>query len=1437
MSIVSHSFVHDNGLSHLIVPCNLNLKSFTSTPISTRGMIKLPLHLAGVATTFSFVVCDNMQYNFLIGLDFMESNSLVIDTAKRLVSSPCGDTPYFNRPESLPVPSAKIRCAKTVTLSPNSVHFISGRVDSRRVSKDKSYQALVEPYINCAINMGTLVAGAIALIANGSVPIQCIQTRDEPVTLYKNQLLGFVKPVNIENDVHSITSSETAPKSQERIESGESNASDCSNTWTRESLDAALSLQELEISDDDRQRLSDIVWSFRDCFSVNKFDLGTCTTYKAKIELKKDYVAKWIPSRPVPYKLQPYMDAEIKGLLKAKVIEPCNVQSKWNSQIFLVEKNQPGKYRFVCDMRSVNSQCLPDSYELSNINHVLDKVGRCKYWSSLDFTQSFHQIEYEESSKPVCAFMYKGTRYMFSKMAMGHRNSSSNFSRMLDKLLCTVPIQTLCYFVDDLLLASISVSDHLDKLILLLERFRTAGLKLSPSKCKLLQREVHFVGITINQNGISINKDRVKAISELGPPTTRKELMSVLGVFSYNRKFIAQFADKAKPLYDLLKKENSNRFIWGEACQRSFNSLKSSISTSPCLAIPDVEDPLRSYELHVDASGTGYGAYLSQIIDGERRIVAYYSKSVPVRKRKLGACKKEFLAMHSAILHFKQYLKGTEFVVVSDCKALTNLSTLFNTESSNMQRKIADLASFNFSVRWTEGSSNVIPDFLSRYQMKTKSVSVHTQTCHSSTNASTQSVEPQPSVFNNQDSQANVFNVSNTSKKLPNRQVQSIASTNCICAHFTSKHEMKFFQKHQEVNQTPMVSNVNSTSLDQPSIEPLSKEDILEHQSKDIIIKEVLKWVKKGSKPNSFQAHQSPQELVTFWKSFTLLEIKDGILCRKWVQPNTPVNNRHLIVVPTSLQTRALQIFHDSNEMMHAGVETCLNRCRKLYWWPKMETDFQLYIAACIKCNSIKQPRKYLKAPLQCILYSHFNQAVCIDHIVPEMSGSTPRNNRYILTIVDMYTGYIMALPTKTQKSSETIQLILKHWVFTFGLFQELLHDNAPGFTSEFFAEVLKAFNIKNTRGTTYKSATTGKVERSNKKINNALRAAIPTNELNNWDSYLGLVCMSLNSIKNRHTNFSPYFLVFSREPIFPSQLMVCNEEPILTDGHKQRSLQRKLAFDSYRKVKLMVHRVRENAQRDYQYILGSSNDSVRGPFFEEGDHCFVLIDCPVHKFGKRWHGPYCIKKRINDHLYIIPIGGKEKVINLSKLKPYHPNRFSPITGHNKEKSRVTSKQCNDAYIPACDYNPPKTSSGGDITITTNVIPEHINRPRVPNVATHRPLTPATPPAPSPVLSPVPSPAVSEERITQDVIDHDQRGDESSNRLDHLPGTSSQAQSGIDADDTPENNEGEPPGIIFDAIDPPSSRPTRNPQPIDRLSYPASHVKDQRLKRLTKWKR
>ena len=82
-------------------------------------------------------------------------------------------------------------------------------------------------------------------------------------------------------------------------------------------------------------------------------------------------------------------------------------------------------------------------------------------------------------------------------MVMGHRNSSAQFSRLMDLLLSDIPISELCYFLDDVLLASLTVEEHIRKLELVLEKFRSANLMLKPSKTELLMKEVKFVGLTI----------------------------------------------------------------------------------------------------------------------------------------------------------------------------------------------------------------------------------------------------------------------------------------------------------------------------------------------------------------------------------------------------------------------------------------------------------------------------------------------------------------------------------------------------------------------------------------------------------------------------------------------------------------------------------------------------------------------------------------------------------------------------------------------------------------------------------------------------------------------------------------------------------------------------------------------------------------------------
>ena len=140
--------------------------------------------------------------------------------------------------------------------------------------------------------------------------------------------------------------------------------------------------------------------------------------------------------------------------------------------------------------------------------------------------------------------------HIFNKMLMAHLTSSSQLVNMIDRLLANIPLNQLCYCLDDLCLASDCVKIHLDRLEMVLDKLLASNMKLMPTKCEFLKHEVKFVGHTISQEGMKINEDRAKAMRELPPPRTRKEAQHVMGNLSYNLRFETTYIiDKQKRAY------------------------------------------------------------------------------------------------------------------------------------------------------------------------------------------------------------------------------------------------------------------------------------------------------------------------------------------------------------------------------------------------------------------------------------------------------------------------------------------------------------------------------------------------------------------------------------------------------------------------------------------------------------------------------------------------------------------------------------------------------------------------------------------------------------------------------------------------------------------------------------------------------------------------
>ena len=192
-----------------------------------------------------------------------------------------------------------------------------------------------------------------------------------------------------------------------------------------------------------------------------------------------------------------------------------------------------------------------------------------------------------------------------------------------------------------------------------------------------------------------------------------------------------------------------------------------------------------------------------------------------------------------------------------------------------------------------------------------------------------------------------------------------------------------------------------------------------------------------------------------------------------------------------------MKLAHCTLLTTHPGVKSTIELLRRKFYWPSLAKETELFVNACITCGRVKQPKAYLKAPHSHVIAHEFN-----------------RGNRNILTMTDLWSGYVVAVPTKTQEAEETIKKIMHHWVLRFGMCREIIADNGSGFSSKLFKAVLQKFGCKDTHGLPYRCASTSKVEWQNKRLNVALRVSLTENQIRNWYPYLDYVCFSLNGLQ-----------------------------------------------------------------------------------------------------------------------------------------------------------------------------------------------------------------------------------------------------------------------------------------------------------------------------------
>ncbi|KAJ8360626.1 hypothetical protein SKAU_G00171510 [Synaphobranchus kaupii] len=195
---------------------------------------------------------------------------------------------------------------------------------------------------------------------------------------------------------------------------------------------------------------------------------------------------------------------------------------------------------------------------------------------------------------------------------------------------------------------------------------RQAGLRLNPKKCQLLWRETAFLGHIISERGVATDPSKVAAVRDWPVPGNVGELRSFLGLASYYRRFVRDFATPASPLHRLTDK--CRPFVWQEGQSMAFDQLRAALTEAPVLAYPDAQRP---FIVDTDASNTGVGAVLSQEDEDGERVVAYYSRALGKAERNYCVTRRELLAVVRALHHFRPYLQGSHFLLRTDHASLT----------------------------------------------------------------------------------------------------------------------------------------------------------------------------------------------------------------------------------------------------------------------------------------------------------------------------------------------------------------------------------------------------------------------------------------------------------------------------------------------------------------------------------------------------------------------------------------------------------------------------------------------------------------------------------------------------------------------------------------------------------------------------------------------
>lgn len=847
-----------------------------------------------------------------------------------------------------------------------------------------------------------------------------------------------------------------------------------------------------------------------------------------------------------------------------KAMEPLIRTGVWektssphNNPILMVPKKAiDGKpqFRLVVDNRMVNQRCVAQVTPGASQIDTVRQLAGATYFTTCDLSNAFYSLILDKQDRPFTAITLPGGKGRYQLTRMPMGAVASMAA------LNTAIQQVLGDVISEY------VAVWADDVVIYsktkeehVKHVMQVMQKLNDAGFCISKHKLELFQTCVSWLGYDIDENGIRIGAErvqaLQNLARPGNPKQLMSVLGLFNYLSSHIVNYARIAKPLRDLQKAEKWNWTNECEEAFKKIKEVIVHAPTIGFLD---PHKELYMHTDASQDAIAGILTQVHNGKHVIIDTWSKANPPRKTPWSATMLEAEAVIKCARRWKNYLWVVPIThIISDAFGLQFLKEKAE-HSRLVQRWLAVMEDFKYDVVYRKGEYN-IADPLSRF------------------------VEALPMQLRG--------------KRLSREFVHRCLDGYEEDPDSDYEPEQDQCQARQEIEPEREEPDQQRDVAEQVTWAG-SPEAIAELQGADAQCKRYLKAL-QGHKPKDFTGKEV-QDLAG-------MVIKKGILIK--YEDNSVMGRKGRIVLPEKGTAQALRIAHDAPQAGHRGVNGTYQRLRSIYWIRGMKAKVKEYVRTCPICNARKGARG--SVPME-----PDERALELGERVHMDGNKMPRSGpfEHIMVLVDAATKFVMLRPTWGENAKDACEL-LEEFAYRVRKPMKVTTDRGTAFMSEAFQAKCREIGAQFAPVGPRQPQANGQVERINKDINEMAAKLLASGK--RWSDNIRQMEYALNTSVSETTGYSPYELVYGREP---KAIGVVSAQDIEKES-------------ATAKVKDRVQQLQSSASKNQRHAAQKQRHYhdrfSRERTFKIGDMVRWHDTTCVGKLASQWIGPFTVVKNI----------------------------------------------------------------------------------------------------------------------------------------------------------------------------------------------------------------